>query len=52
MSGHDQLEIMFVPDSFFVRFVKSLGGDELLEDIDLNLLLVSRGGDLTLPEGS
>ena len=52
MSGHDQLEIMSVTDSFFVRCVNSLSGDELLEDIDLNLLLLSRGGDLTLPEGS
>ena len=52
MSGHDQLEIMSVPDSFFVRSVSSLSGDELLEDIDLNLLLESRGGELTLPGGS
>ena len=50
MSNHDQLEIMSVPDSFFVRSVSSLSRDELLEDIDLNLLLVSRGGDFTLPE--
>ena len=43
---------MSVPDSFFVRSVSCLIGDELLEEIDLNLLLVSRGGDLTLPEDS